>query len=316
MRPWLVAIIIFYLASSCVTTLRPDPVMPAIEASYPTAEFVACGKRWHGLGVCSLPRGSKLDALAFGVEVYHAGTLTIHSKDCQLDLAQTYEKPGLVPVPLTGETGHNCLITITISVKYPTQEESDVRVSPLRGHLALRFLDTEGGEWLGVTRKLAPPYQNNVRLWVGGTKPARLVVSGCGRDAPYDRIKKVEAGYLSFALAEVLTAAATPPSVCILEGFVASQYPLLLFNVALALYDARFVPLPLPHTELEGGKLTVAADASVSTTAFNDDIRFGPSATFENFDGTKAHVLRVFTVGGRSAIGEWHAGAKEWTWTN
>src|SRR5579863_5990249 len=84
--------------------LKPDPSTPASDSHYPTAEFQACGQRWHGLGVCDIQAQDDLSKVNLQVQGYLSGDLRVYavsdSSDCQFDQHMTYVKNQLVPIPL------------------------------------------------------------------------------------------------------------------------------------------------------------------------------------------------------------------------
>ncbi len=309
-------LLLILAVTGCGKKLRPDPVIPAIEANYPTAEIMACGKRWHGLGVCSITKGEPYSDLGIGVQVYHEGTLVIDSKDCDINVSLTYNSTQVIPVHMLGKADRNCVLTMTVSPKYPGEGGQDIRVYSFRGHLIIRALNNSDDEWEGYIRKVTESFSSEIKLWIGDTvSEVRMVMDGCGRKQPYDAKHAVVSGWAVFNLKDIIPAGMIPKT-CVLEGFARSGvFKDALFNVAIAKYDSKFVPLPEPIVTINGSKLTCEADEAVSIIALNNKIEIDKKATFGNFDPTSTqNILRLLTVGGRSAIGTWSVDNQKWAW--
>jgi len=311
-----VAFYLFFIAlgTGC-GSLRPDPVLPAIEANYPTAEITACGKRWHGLGVCSIVKGKNYSDLKIGIQVYHAGTLVIDSKDCDVNVTMSYSKTEVIPVHIPGIADRNCIISATVSPKYPDEEKQDIRVYSFRGYLAIRALDSKDDDWEGYVRKVTKSFSSEIKLWVGEeADKVRLVVDGCGREESYDESHTAFSGWITFNLKNILPTGLVPKT-CILEGFARTGiFRDLLFNVGVAKYDPKFRTLPKPIIKIDGKKLTVIASKAVSIISLNDQYEVDMEAKFENFRPNGPNILRLLTVAGRSLIGIWNVADQKWEW--
>lgn len=308
------SLLFLLLATGCGHALRPDPVpISAVEANYPTAEFVACGSTWHGLGVCGVPAGKLYDDVKLSVQVYYKGVLAVDSKNCGISIRQEYASSGLVSIPLPGTARRNCVITMTVTPKYPNQDSQNIQIYSFRGHLALRVLTDQDNGWEQHIRKVTGSYSSQIWLWVGPVGNGRLVAAGCGRDSAYNQVKALQNGWMGFDLNEIMPAI-EQPKVCVMEGFVrTSEFTDLDFDILVAKYDSRFTKLPVPRVQVSGGKITITADDAVSIVALDMGYVIDHKAEFK-FDGSRQHVIRILTVKGRSAIGFWYPAEKKWRW--
>ncbi len=316
MRSYLVFIILFgILATGCGKKLRPDPVaIPAIEANYPTAEIIACGERWHGLAVCPIVKGQPYSSLGIQIQGYHEGIVTIDSKPCQIEAAFSYT--GNVPIPIDIPTiaERNCLLTVTVSPKYPDEESQDIRVYSFIGWLDIRVLENQDDEWEGYVRKVTKNFSSEIRVWIGDVDSVRLVADGCGREESYDQSHDLISGWLVFDLKDIVPPD-MPPKTCVIEGFARSTvYKDVNFDILLSKYDERFTVLPLPIIEFNGDKLKIKADKAVSIISMDAEYKIDYKTDFEKFDPNVYHVLRLLTVAGRSVLGEWDVDTKKWAW--
>ena len=302
---------IYLLLVGCAGSVVNDPVLPAIEANYPTAEFRACEKHWLGSGVCRVENGFKYSDIDLKVQVYYRGTLSVTSRDCQLDVHLTYDGTQLIPITIPGTAERDCLISITVSPIYPNNDNDPIRVYSFRGYLALRQLEPEKN-WKGFVRKVTGDFSSQIKIWVGGTNNIRLVASGCGRDEPVDLDMELTNGYLLFDLDMVIPGGMLPKT-CVVTGFVRSGFPDVLFNVLVSKYDPRFVPLPIPDVKLEGLQIRIISDAAVSVIALNDKFEISNYGRF-TIDIGDENFIRALTTGGRSVLGIWSVADKTWGW--
>jgi len=296
--------------------LRPDPVLPAIEAKYPTAEMYGCGQAWHGHGLCPVVRGKNYSDINFEVQVYHSGTLTVDSKDCAISMPISYNGTQTIPVHIPGVVDRTCVVTVTVSPKYPTEEKQNIRVYSFRGHMVFRMLEHEDDEWVGLSAKVTEGFSHKVKLWIGGSeRSVQMVADGCDRDTPYNKMHTVVNGWLEFDLNQILPEGMQLKT-CVIEGYVRSGFPDLLYNIVVSKYDPRFVKLPIPAVSVDGKKLLVSANKAVSIISLNDEFELDYETTFNDFNFNQCDniVLRLLTVGGRSAIGRCNKTEKVWSW--
>lgn len=308
-------LLISILVMGCGAHLRVDPVLPAIEANYPTAEILACGMRWHGLGACAITKGNPYTDIDLGVQVYHEGTLVIDSKDCQISTILSYNKTQVIPVHIPGNVDRNCVISVTVSPKFPGETSQDIRIYSFRGHLLIRALEKDDDEWEGHIRKVTNNFSSKIRLWIGhGVTEVRIVADGCGQSQPYDEKHSVIDGWTVMDLMDLVPGGMMPKT-CVIEGFARSGvFKDLLFNIMVSKYDSKFIPLAEPSIEMDGDELICTADEAVSIIALNGKFEIDREATFENFNRNVSNTLRLLTVGGRSAIGTWNVADQKWEW--
>jgi len=309
-----IAITLSFLVSGC-SHLRQDPVpVSAVDANYPTAEFVACGKHWHGLGICSVEKSNPYDDVQFAVQVYYKGVLAIDSKNCGIEIRQEYSESKLISVTIPGNAAKNCLVTMTITPKYPKQDNQNIQVHSFRGHLGIRVLKDPEHQWESRIRKVTGSYASAMRMWYAPLKSVRLVADGCGRDNTYNMIHNLdETGYLEFDLNDIMPVI-EDPKVCMMEGFIhSSQFEDVDFNILVAKYNSEFTRLPIPSVQINGDSIQITADDAVSIISLDNEYEIDFEAKFD-FDRKKAHVMRLLTVKGRSVIGLWVPGGQEWSW--
>lgn len=312
---FLACVLIALLASGC-GHLRPDPVpISAIDANYPTAEFRACGKHWHGLGLCSVEKGEPYDTVSFKIQGYFKGILAVDSKDCGIEIRREYKDNELISIPIPGDANKNCLLTFTVAPKYPKQDNQNIQVHNFRGHLAIRVLDEPERPWEPRIRKVSGNYSSELRMFYGPPNGGvRLVADGCGRDDPYNEQRMLDdAGYLNFNLVDIMPVL-EQPKVCMMEGFIAStHFEDVDFNIFVAKYSSEFTKLPIPDIQINGNEIKVTANDAVSIISIDGEYEIDHEAKFD-FDWKKAHVMRLLTVKGRSVLGFWAPGGQQWQW--
>jgi len=306
------AVAFFCLSIMGCGHLRPDPVMPSIEANYSTVELLACGQRWSGLGICSVIEGEKYSTINLKIQAFHEGMMTVYSKNCQVDTTLSYSGSQEVPIHIQGAATRNCLVTVTVSPVYPDEPKQDIRVYSQRGHLAIVVLGKDD-DWKGFTRKVTGNFSSSIRLWVGPTASATLVADGCGREESYEAPLKVFNGYAAFDMKDVVPPGILPKT-CVLEGYVRSEYPDVRFNIIMNKYDEKYIPLPIPVVTLDKSTLRVKANKAVSIITLDKEYDIDYETKFKKFNATKPHVLRLITVKGRMLIGEWDVPEQKWEW--
>lgn len=292
--------------------LREDPVaIPAIEAGYPTAEIIACGNRWNGLAICKIKRGEPYSTINLKIQTYFDGTVAVDAKNCDIDLEPpiSYENSQLLEIKLPELANRNCLISVTVSPKYPDEESQDIKVFSYRGHIAIRVVEDEL-DWYGKIFKVTGLFDASMNIFVGTPTSVRVVASGCGTRL-YDKTIPTPNGYLEIPVHDIASANLGVKT-CMIEGFIRDQqFKDILFNIVLTKYDERFVPLPTPIVEVTGGEIRIKGDEAVSIVSLNDKYEVGMEVKFD-FDVNKPNVIRLLTVKARSVIGIWKAGDWEW----
>lgn len=292
------AFLILSLSSSCSTPLRQDPSPAAADVGYPTAEFRAGGKLFHGLGEVLVERGAPLNHARLVVQGYHEGVIRVDSLDCGVNQAWQYVDSAALPVEITGTAVQSCLIDIIVSPSFGADADG-TRVYEMKGQLLVKVLDA-GQPWVGFSSKIRAGGDRRVGVPVEPPQPSapvRLFFRGCG--SSYDWTGQPVNGEIWVAAAEL--SGPVQEGRCAFEG--AAQQGDYAKRVSWRVwgYRADFAPLPLPAVELRGRRLEVTADDTVSLLALDGDYVFDTSARFP-FDASKTHTLRAFTVKGRSFV--------------
>lgn len=312
----LVFFILSIVLGGCASIVE-DPVFPpALEAEYPTAEVWACDRVPDNLGQtsCALPKGSLLNEINLQVATYYKGTVSVVGEACGIRIDKTYDGTKLLPIKLPGILKSNCLLTVTVSPKFPKEEDSGIVIHSLRGHVAVKALGINDKVWSGHAAKIIDPtFNHKVVLWVGGKQEIRVVVAGCGLDA-YDQKHQID-GLYEFNTNEIFVPGIGQKT-CVLEGVIINRFKDILFTVVVSVYNSDFNPLPVPEIKMDGDEIEVIADDAVSAIAFDDQYEIARSKTFKKIDWSKPHYIRLLTVKGRAVLGIWEPGTGVWQWKN
>lgn len=291
-------IILLVLSGCGAPGPRPDPFIPAIDAGYPTAEIRACGKLWHGQGICQLKPGEKL---AFSVQGYFSGLITAFSQECGINLSRRYENSERIQFSIS-RPSRNCVIAITLTPEFPGQKGKGVAVSGQKGVLAV--FPTDGSKWVGEARRVTGNWRATLRATIGGSGSVRVALAGCG--PTFDRELELDSsGRVQVPLHQAMQVPSGGR--CAATGVVISpRYKDVLLAAVVSSYrTSNFAPLPLPIVrgfELEG-------DGAVSAIHWDGGYELSNRVKFkERFPP----VVRLLTAGGRSVIGQWNG--KEWAW--
>ncbi len=308
----LALLIVAYWSCGCRATLQADPSEPAAESGYPTAEFRAGGRLFHGLGEVLLVRGRPLSEVRLEVQGYHDGTIRVDSSACNVSQSWSYTNSERKLVVIPGVATESCLVDIVVAPSFGA-DANGIRVYELKGQLLIKVLD-EGMPWVGISSKVHA--SGDQRIWIPVEPPAptslvRLLFRGC--DSSYDRFGRLVNGALT-VLATDLGVPVTE-SRCLLEGAAKQGDYVKRVSWRIWGYRAGFTPLPLPDISSCFGRLCVTADTTVSLLALDSDYVFKPEARFR-FDAARAHVLRAMTVKGRSFVCEYEPAVKEWRCLN
>ncbi len=295
----------------CGQKLRPDPSLAAITANYPTAEFRACGKLHHGLGICVLREGADLASVQLKLQGYHSGEFKIDSEGCSAGPEQIrYSKNKTYSVPLTGKAAKSCVISMTVSPTYDNQKNSGIKVHGFRGHLYVKVIK-EGDE---IQTYLLRESGNWKRFWkiaTGEVEDVRVFATGCGLTIDKKIKPSEEDTSISIPLHSLIS---DLNKTCVIEGVIQGKvYKDLLLTVLVAQYESAYVPLAEPVVEIKNGKISIEASESVSIISVGDDYQIASKATFGP-DLKKSFTVRLLTVKGRSLVGEWNPSTKEVVW--
>jgi hypothetical protein len=304
---------LFLLALTSCANLHLDPSPGAIASNYPTAEFTACGKLWHGMGGCGvLPGEDVSQVVGLSVQGYYDGTIVADGEACGVSLNQSYVKNASVEIPI-GALTQSCIITFTVTPTYPTHTQ--VPISGYRGYLLVRLLPA-GTDTLSWTFQdfnvTGASWQRNWVLSVGvNGGPVSIEATGCGTNYSVSNVALDESGDTELPVNLI---AVPNPNPCVAEGFVVSPvFKNLYFDAFVASYATGFTPLPIPTYTLNSDKITLTADPAVGVVSIDSNWTENNTGTF-NFDPTVAHVARALTSMGRSVLGAWNPTTQEFTW--
>lgn len=308
------------LGLGCGSNLRPDPALSADKAKYPTGEILVGGQLWNGLAMVVIDQGQPYDSVGLHIQTYYNGTVSVLSKNCELDHSFRYEGSQLIRYQIPGVALRNCLLTIVKSPEYPNESNQSLVISPMRSHVAIRVKN--GERWVGTTAKL---YDGERKIWYARVmapssyihgNSTRVVLDGCGKQ--YDKILPVNInGYVEIELSEAVDTSKV--TVCVMEGVAFFSKPRpspieakTLLNALISVHitevqGKKFTPLPDPYTSIERGKIKVTADEAVSITSLDKKYEIDREGEFD-FDQNKKHVLRLITVGGRLWLGVYDPG--------
>lgn len=306
-----VAILLLAASTNCSgVKIKPDPSpLSAIQANYPTAEFNACGKLWHGLGVCSIVRGKSLSSLNFSIQGYYEGSVRIDSKDCEISKTVSYKNNGRINGGLSGTADKSCVVTFTVSPTYPKQQDSTIVVSGFRGSLRVKVLEPKD-EWEGTFFRFPVGGNKTWDFSIGETNAVNVYMTGCGKEFN-KQIKPSSSGRIKVPIHEAVL---NKQQTCVIEGVVQSpEFDDLLFTVHVARYASTFNPLPEPIDTFDGKKLTIKADNAVSIVSVGDKYEISNEGEFA-INSTLSYTVRAITTKGRSALGVWSPSKKEVVW--
>lgn len=316
--------LLFFLTAltGCGTArLVEDPVIPAAVANYPTLEFRACGKTFHGQGICYLQKGQPFDSVELRIQGYFQGTGRVVSQACKLDYTFTYTDSELIRINLpNSEPEKNCAVNITLSPEYPKEWRSGIEVYSLIGVLGVR-LQSGDETWVGETRRLTGNWKSNLSLSLGPNHTsARVVIRGCG--IAYDRVLSAPGGNLYVPLEQAVKR--EERGSCVAEGVALTSGGDFTFSVLVTQYATElpndpkwkgygFGPLAIPVTELSSGSIKLTGPEQVSVVSVDQTHKIASKGKF-SFDRTEPHIIRLITVKGRTVLGLWEPGDQEVTW--
>lgn len=317
---WILSLVLVLLTGCGTPQLKEDPVIPAIKANYPTLEFWACSKLWHGLGVCYIEPDQPHTSVNLRVQGYYKGTGRIYSQTCEIDKTFTYTENQLIPIEIPElEPGRNCLVNVILSPEYPKEWRSGIAIWSLKGMLAIRVRHGDE-DWSGHVRRLTGRWKSQLDLQVGPHKAARVAIRGCG--VKYDKKLGVDNGWLRIELSEAYrreVGDCVAEGVALISGVRDTTFSVLTAQYATELpldpdwRDFGFIPLAIPVWTLNGSTLKVTAQEAVSIISLNDKYEIDNEAKF-SFDRKRTNILRLITVKGRTVLGVWYPGSQDWEW--
>jgi hypothetical protein len=292
-------------------------VIPSTQANYHSAEFSACGKRFHGIGICPVLTEQDLDNVGFAIQGYYQGTIRV-STNCRLDNplpdSVRYLSNNLVPYYLAGKASQSCLISFVVSPEFPEEDSSGLVIHSFVGHLWIRVLNA-GQSFMGFADKVAAgknPTQIAVIPDVGDASQVQVAFESslCGVQ-PNPVNLPVENGILNIPLNKFIDEVGV--KTCVLNGVAFLPSGPLRISWFIDGYDTKFLPLPIPAIVQKDSKIEISGDENVSVIALDSDFKIDREAIFD-FDPARFHVLRLLTIHGRSVIGEYDPVKGKWSW--
>lgn len=279
------------LISTCgKLELNPDPSLPSTDANYPTGEFKACNRHWHGLGVCLLEAGSYPD---LEIQTYYNGTLSYNFDGNELQ-SQTYKDSEPVKINVPHGTK---VVSFLVTPYVPKQIQATYS---LKGYV---YYKEKKRDTSVTTQKV--PWNRTVPMsvFVGDEKEVDYFVYGCGNDKKGSLTANGKFVSIDVVINESHNA-------CIVTGGVKSTTLTKEVVGFFAPYDPRYVPLAIPSVESNTKSITVNADPTVSFICIDSHCEIGNKITFKF--KTEPKFIRIATVKGRSVVGINNGGNWEW----
>lgn len=294
----------FIILLGCAGKLRPDPIpVSAIDANYPTAEIVAEGQRFNGLGILYVKPGTAMSTLGIYLQGYYKGTFTIDSSKCKIHDKFRYDGFTLHKISLTGTFKESCFLDIVASHEWPKESSSGIEISAVKGRI-----------WLVSKKALTKVSKSHefettgIEIPVSG-ESARVVFRGCS--STFD--KRIEAfDHIVTALLDDVIEI-TGHARCGLVGAAVDNTTKTAIYWMAWIYNVAFEALPVPVIARGKRKIDIEADPGVSIISLGNTFEISNKASFK-MDWSKPYVLRLITVKGRLLIGEWNPSKEEWLW--
>lgn len=301
--------VILLLASGqgCATQLSLDPSPSAAASNYPTAEFWAQGKVFHGLGEVALKKGEPLASIDLKVQGYFEGTIRVDSGFCHIKKSTSYTGMDLVSFPMTGKADESCVLDIVVTAVYPKVYDSNTLVYEMKGQLLVKVIPDQKAFFLGSS-KIQDRTDGNLYVPIdGGMGSVQAIFKGCGANF-------LETVPVNDSEAQISARAVTGPSPvdrCVYEGFVEGLGGIKRVSWNIWYYAKGFAPLPLPRLDFNGDTVKVEGDPSVAAIIFDSTYKLGYKASFK-VNQDEDHMLRLLTAKGRSVVCQWVQGKGEW----
>lgn len=304
-------LILLSLVACTGAKIKSDPSLSAMQANYPSAEFTACGQRWHGLGICPLYSDEFLDSIDLNVQGYFDGDMRVFSSSedsgCQMDFHTTYHASELVKIPVK-QTSSACTFSISVSPRIPgIDDQHDVTPQIFSGFLRVRKLHV-GDFWNGDVIFTPENGTTFIEIPTPETNQTLVSLRGCGLD--YDGSIDPRAGRFEIDLQGIHFV--QKPKLCTIEGVVFGE-DFAKWSRLLAVYKEGFVPLAKPAVLEDDQEITVYADPTVYAIFLDNEFKLSNVGEFK-FDSAQEHVLRLLTSSARSVIGEYSPSSHTWTW--
>lgn len=294
-------LIVFIITAACGGLTQDSSKISALNAGYPTVEFLACGTRSVGLAICTIAQDQDMSELDIKVQGYYEGEVRIFSSGCPVEIDQslTYKKNELIKVNLEGAPNTDCVVGVTLSPRY--KNPGRATIDPLNGFVYIRRTSRDYVLKTDITIQ-------DKTFQIPMNEPSRVVALSTSCNVDFDFTLIPLQGFAPLRLTDLMLIP-QGKKICIINGAVVESSKLLVWYVAF--YDRAFVPLPKPSLQIKGDKLKVQADDNVAVISLDASYEFDSKASFK-FDQSKSHVLRVLTTRGRSSVAVWEGG--KWRW--
>jgi hypothetical protein len=307
-RLCLVALLLFS-GQSCATHPHSfDPSPRASESGYPTAEFVAQGKLFHGLGEIAIREGEPLSSIGLEVQGYFEGTIRVSSSACHVRKVYNYlgfERPSFT---FEGRAYENCVLDITVSVVFPRPSFASPIVFEMKGKLLVKVV-SDYRPYFIASSKIPERGQTSIFVPTDSRRGSVLAfLKGCSCEF-IDTLPVVDGGVIINASS--LDDRKDVGS-CLYEGYIKTHSVFKRITWLILVYARDFLPLPLPSIQTFGGTVRVDADSAVSAIILDGDFQLASRAVFQ-IDPDEEHTLRLLTVKGRSIVCQWTPQTSEWT---
>lgn len=281
----LLAFFFFSVAGCGGAKINVDRSIPATQANYPTAEFRACGRLWHGLGGCQLKTGQSLDDLNIEVQGYYSGMVRIigTGDECQFDEVVSYSNNSVIPVHIPKKIQTNCTIGFLVSPQIPHAKDQPVVIRSFMGFLRIRATDQN---WAFSKYETMETDGASIQLQPSGFNPGeqvRVVAKGCSQSI--DQIMLVESIRLSLSAIQAQN--------CFLEVAIIGSKAQVQ-TIGLTSYSSVFAPLAAPV--IENGWVYAGPDVAVITV--DDKFYVGSEVKYKK----QPSIVRVLSTAGRSVI--------------
>lgn len=299
---YILPFVLLGLLSGCASDLRPDSFPAAQLSNYPSAEFYACGKRFLGLGYCELKSGQNISDLGFAVQGLYKGRIRVFSEALPTDVVFAYEGSKKIPVDLRGYPKRPIVLGIAISPSFPAENENAVEIFGAYAFLLINIV--EEGETYEFHKTLRPVgIEQSIEVPTLGASLLGVFSDECGVD---EEIQITESSY-KLKLSSLIDI--EDQGSCIF--YMGTDRGKLSTWMSWR-YASDFRPLGTPTVKFIDDELLVEAESSVTLITTPKEYVIDHKAEFD-LDPNQPTVLRLFTVKGRTLVGEYEP-SRGWKW--
>lgn len=303
--PFLILSVLFLVLSpGCSERLREDPLPPAAQSNFPSAEGYFHGDHFVGLGVTSMQIGQPWDELNFRIQPYYKGTVRVFSESCDVDEFTTYNGNSPIHVSIRKKVEKSCLFSFVVAPTYPKQESSGIKVYPVKGALYVKAL-SPGIDWTGFTSKVSS--SGSASISIPSEQTETVVVRGC--DSTFEAPTAPINGMIKVSTDSLGNGGRVRG--CVYQGALLESKRRFTWMVWYHASDYQRIPKPLLTQSDE--TLKVMSDQYVSIVSLDKHWKVGPEQEFD-FDPGVPHFLRLLTVSGRVLVGFWSSQGGRWLW--